>query len=57
LTLREGTRQEFTGQLVRAEIRAAAAGRLRDPADALALVDVAALVGEGEAAVTWTPPP
>ncbi|MGW2380197.1 hypothetical protein [Streptomyces sp. NPDC001658] len=45
--LREEIRTEFTGQLVRAEIRAAAAGRLRDPADALALVDVAGLVGEG----------
>ncbi|WP_240138835.1 hypothetical protein [Streptomyces sp. MUM 178J] len=45
--LRGEIRQEFTGQLVRAEIRAAAAGRLRDPADALALVDVAELVGEG----------
>ncbi|MFB6908074.1 hypothetical protein ACFCWB_27750 [Streptomyces bacillaris] len=43
--IREEIRQEFTGQLVRAEIRAAAAGRLRDPADALALVDVAGLVG------------
>ncbi|MFD4700830.1 hypothetical protein [Streptomyces niveus] len=44
--LRGEIRQEFTGQLVRAEIRAAAAGRLRDPADALALVDVAGLVSE-----------
>ncbi|NEA63935.1 hypothetical protein [Streptomyces sp. SID12488] len=44
--LREEIRTEFTGQLVRAEIRAAAAGRLRDPADALALVDVAGLIGE-----------
>ncbi|MEV7844083.1 hypothetical protein AB0O50_08860 [Streptomyces cyaneofuscatus] len=44
--LRAEIREEFTGQLVRAEIRAAAAGRLRDPADALALVDVAGLVGE-----------
>ncbi|MEV6079622.1 hypothetical protein AB0L80_31600 [Streptomyces sp. NPDC052069] len=44
--LREEIRSEFTGQLVRAEIRAAAAGRLRDPADALALVNVAGLVGE-----------
>lgn len=43
--LREEIRAEFTEQLVRAELRAAAAGRLRDPADALALVDVAALVG------------
>ncbi|WP_405793341.1 hypothetical protein [Streptomyces sp. NBC_01506] len=44
--LRGEIRSEFTGQLVRAEIRAAAAGRLRDPADALALVDVAGLVSE-----------
>ncbi|MFD8611403.1 MULTISPECIES: hypothetical protein [Streptomyces] len=45
--LRAEIRTEFAGQLVRAELRAAAAGKLRDPADALALVDVAALVGEG----------
>ncbi|MEV0445446.1 hypothetical protein AB0I84_08195 [Streptomyces spectabilis] len=45
--LRAEIRQEFTAQLVRAEVRAAAAGRLRDPADALALVDVAALAGDG----------
>ncbi|MFI1099791.1 hypothetical protein [Streptomyces melanogenes] len=45
--LRAEVRAEFTEALVRAELRAAAAGRLRDPADALALVDVAALVGEG----------
>ncbi|MGH4036153.1 hypothetical protein ACQB60_45485, partial [Actinomycetota bacterium Odt1-20B] len=46
--LRAEIRQEFTAQLVRAEVRAAAAGRLRDPADALALVDVAALAGDGD---------
>ncbi|MFG2147526.1 hypothetical protein ACGFRG_25570 [Streptomyces sp. NPDC048696] len=45
--LRSEIRQEFTAQLVRAELRAAAAGRLRDPADALALLDVAALAGSG----------
>ncbi|MFJ2783689.1 MULTISPECIES: hypothetical protein [unclassified Streptomyces] len=45
--MRDEIRAEFTAQLVRAELRAAAAGRLRDPADALALVDVAALVGSG----------
>ncbi|MFG3036863.1 hypothetical protein ACGFYZ_08165 [Streptomyces sp. NPDC048330] len=45
--LRDEIRGEFTAQLVRAELRAAAAGKLRDPADALALVDVAALVGTG----------
>ncbi len=45
--LRDEVRAEFTQQLVRAEVRAAAAGRLRDPADALALVDTAGLVGEG----------
>ncbi|MEW2034898.1 hypothetical protein AB0901_30905 [Streptomyces roseifaciens] len=45
--LRAEVRQEFTAQLVRAELRAAAAGRLRDPADALALLDVSALVGDG----------
>ncbi|MFF3210547.1 hypothetical protein ACFYYB_07775 [Streptomyces sp. NPDC002886] len=44
--LRAEIRAEFTVQLVRAEIRAAAAGRLRDPADALALVDAAALTGK-----------
>ncbi|MFJ8472172.1 hypothetical protein [Kitasatospora sp. NPDC094011] len=38
-------RAEFAAELVRAEVRAAAAGRLRDPADALALVDLAALAG------------
>ncbi|MEU7190937.1 hypothetical protein [Streptomyces sp. NPDC045369] len=45
--LRDEIRADFTHQLVRAEIRAAAAGRLRDPADALALVDAAALAGKG----------
>ncbi|MFI0262086.1 hypothetical protein ACH4OW_23950 [Streptomyces sp. NPDC017056] len=45
--LRAEIRDEFTAQLVRAELRAAAAGRLRDPADALALVDAAALAGKG----------
>ncbi|MEU5160463.1 hypothetical protein AB0G74_12740 [Streptomyces sp. NPDC020875] len=45
--LRTEVRQEFTEQLVRAEIRAAAAGKLRDPADALALLDVSALAGSG----------
>ncbi|MFJ2906872.1 hypothetical protein [Streptomyces sp. NPDC087212] len=43
--LRTEIRGEFRDQLVRAELRAAAAGRLRDPADALALLDVAALAG------------
>ncbi|MER6364983.1 hypothetical protein [Kitasatospora sp. NPDC001527] len=49
-------RQEFAAELVRAEVRAAAAGRLRDPADALALVDLSALAGQNgtvdQAAVT-----
>lgn len=45
--LRAEVRQEFTEQLVRAELRAAAAGKLRDPADALALLDVASLAGSG----------
>ncbi|MFI7357170.1 hypothetical protein ACIBTP_24945 [Streptomyces avidinii] len=45
--LRSEIRKEFTEQLVRAELRAAAAGKLRDPADALALLDVAALAGSG----------
>lgn len=45
--LRAEVRQEFTEQLVRAELRAAAAGKLRDPADALALLDVSALAGSG----------
>ncbi|MFJ2407103.1 hypothetical protein ACIOUE_38050 [Streptomyces xanthochromogenes] len=44
--IRSEIRSEFAAQLVRAEVRAAAAGRLRDPADALALVDVDALVGK-----------
>ncbi|MFD4833754.1 hypothetical protein ACFWPV_28495 [Streptomyces uncialis] len=46
--LRDEIRAEFTGQLVRAEIRAAAAGQLRDPADALSLLDVSALAGSGD---------
>ncbi|MFD7070367.1 hypothetical protein ACFV97_24390 [Streptomyces sp. NPDC059913] len=45
--MRAEIRQEFTEQLVRAELRAAAAGRLRDPADALALLDVSSLAGSG----------
>lgn len=45
--LRDEIRADFTAQLIRAELRAAAAGKLRDPADALALVDVAALAGSG----------
>ncbi|MEU7642224.1 hypothetical protein AB0C11_40470 [Streptomyces sp. NPDC039016] len=45
--LRAEVRQEFTEALVRAELRAAAAGKLRDPADALALLDVASLAGSG----------
>ncbi|QDQ12473.1 hypothetical protein [Streptomyces spectabilis] len=45
--MREEIRQEFTAQLVRAELRAAAAGKLRDPADALALLDVSTLAGSG----------
>lgn len=44
--LRSEIRAEFGAQLVRAEVRAAAAGRLRDPADALALVDLDALAGK-----------
>ncbi|BAU83134.1 hypothetical protein SLA_2201 [Streptomyces laurentii] len=43
--LREEVRADFMGQLVRAELRAAATGRLRDPADALALVDLEAFTG------------
>ncbi|MET9147308.1 hypothetical protein [Streptomyces sp. NPDC004042] len=46
--LREEVRQEFTEALVRAELRAAAAGRLRDPADAVALLDVSSLAGSGD---------
>lgn len=42
--LRAEVRQEFTEALVRAELRAAAAGKLRDPADALALLDVVSLM-------------
>lgn len=45
--LRAEVRAEFTEQLVRAELRAAAAGRLRDPADALALLDTSALADSG----------
>lgn len=45
--LRTEIRGEFRQQLARAEVRAAAAGKLKDPADALALLDVAALVGKG----------
>ncbi|SCD35582.1 hypothetical protein [Streptomyces sp. OspMP-M43] len=45
--LRSEVRAEFTEALVRAELRAAAAGKLRDPADALALLDVASLAGSG----------
>ncbi|MGW8327307.1 hypothetical protein ACWGLE_05270 [Streptomyces sp. NPDC055897] len=45
--MREEIRQEFAEQLLRAELRAAAAGKLRDPADALALVDIASLAGSG----------
>lgn len=47
--LRAEVRAEFTEALVRAELRAAAAGKLRDPADALALLDVASLAGPGGA--------
>ncbi|GAA2781370.1 hypothetical protein [Streptomyces showdoensis] len=43
--LRDEIRADFMGQLVRAELRAAATGKLRDPADALALVDLDALTG------------
>ncbi|MGW3229423.1 hypothetical protein [Kitasatospora sp. NPDC001095] len=42
-------RQEFAAELVRAEVRAAGAGLLRDPADALALLDLSALAGSGSA--------
>ncbi|MFD4797215.1 hypothetical protein [Streptomyces anulatus] len=45
--LRAEVRAEFTEALVRAELRAAAAGKLRDPADALALLDAASLAGPG----------
>ncbi|MFJ7250765.1 hypothetical protein ACIQWA_39840 [Kitasatospora sp. NPDC098652] len=45
--LRAEVRTEFTEQLVRAEVRAAAAGRLRDASDALALLDLSALAGPG----------
>lgn len=43
--LRDEIRADFMGQLVRAELRAAATGKLRDPADALALVDLDAFTG------------
>lgn len=43
--LRDEIRSDFMGQLVRAELRAAATGKLRDPADALALVDLDAFTG------------
>ncbi|MGX4737115.1 hypothetical protein [Kitasatospora griseola] len=43
--LKAEIRAEFTAELVRAKVEAAAAGRLRDPADALALVDLSALAG------------
>ncbi|MET7869589.1 hypothetical protein [Streptomyces cyaneofuscatus] len=45
--LRVEVRKEFTEALARAELSAAAAGRLRDPADALALLDVSTLAGPG----------
>ncbi|MEV7358279.1 hypothetical protein [Kitasatospora sp. NPDC091276] len=45
--LRAEVREEFTAQLVRAEVRAAAAGKLRDASDALALLDLSALAGPG----------
>ncbi|MFJ6137477.1 hypothetical protein [Kitasatospora sp. NPDC092286] len=48
-SIRSEIRAEFAAELVRAEVRAAAAGRLRDPADALALVDLSALAGSGGA--------
>ncbi|MFD7584199.1 hypothetical protein ACFV84_02000 [Kitasatospora sp. NPDC059811] len=44
--IRAEVRSEFVGQLVRAEVRAAASGRLADPADALALLDLAKLTPE-----------
>ncbi|MEU8619934.1 hypothetical protein [Streptomyces sp. NPDC048623] len=43
--MREEIRADFMGQLVRAELRAAATGKLRDPADALALVDLDGFTG------------
>ncbi|MEU9047499.1 MULTISPECIES: hypothetical protein [unclassified Kitasatospora] len=43
--LKAEIRSEFAAELARAEVRAAAAGKFRDPADALALVDLAALAG------------
>ncbi|MFG2916253.1 hypothetical protein ACGF0D_25605 [Kitasatospora sp. NPDC048298] len=47
--LREEIRAEFATELLRAEIRASAAGKLKDPADALALLDLGALAGSGGA--------
>lgn len=47
--IRAEVREEFAAQLVRAEVRAAAAGKLRDPSDALALVDLSALAGSNGA--------
>ncbi|MFF2543999.1 hypothetical protein ACFVUY_15690 [Kitasatospora sp. NPDC058063] len=47
--LKSEIRQEFAAELVRAEVRAAGAGLLRDPADALALLDLSALAGSGAA--------
>ncbi|WAL73105.1 hypothetical protein OU787_17290 [Kitasatospora sp. YST-16] len=44
--IRSEVRAEFVGQLVRAEVRAAASGRLADPADALALLDLEKLTPE-----------
>ncbi|MFE2409850.1 hypothetical protein ACFXDE_16055 [Kitasatospora sp. NPDC059408] len=44
--IRSEMRAEFVGQLVRAEVRAAASGRLADPADALALLDLEKLTPE-----------
>ncbi|MER5862198.1 hypothetical protein [Kitasatospora sp. NPDC002040] len=39
-------RSEFAAELLRAEVRAAAAGRLADPSDALALLDLSTLAGQ-----------
>ncbi|MFJ4794023.1 hypothetical protein [Kitasatospora purpeofusca] len=44
--IRAEIRTEFAGQLIKAEVRAAAAGRLSDPADALALLDLDKLTPE-----------
>ncbi|MCX4687233.1 hypothetical protein OG401_23495 [Kitasatospora purpeofusca] len=43
--LKSEIRQEFAAELVRAKVEAAAAGKFRDTADALALVDLSALAG------------